>query len=162
VQTTNAQSTYGQPGYVNCNGGCAKEVAKNNSRRTVSIAIAADGSYSIAVAKKDSAFAKSGAKFYGKNLNAAVRAMVSAYAKATRSYALAYAGGWARASSKAGGGYSKASSWSRAFACVGDCPQKKLTAKQKQRFLKQLYRCTWFEREHVLICPKPGYSTARR
>jgi hypothetical protein len=148
---------------VNCSGGCKKQVTKNNAKKTVAIAIAADGSYSIAVAKKDSAYAKSGAKFYGKSLNAAVKAMVSAYAKATRSYALANAGGWASARSRAGGGFSKASSWSNAFACVGDCPQKKLTAKQKQRvFQKQLYRCTWFEREHLLFCPMPGYSTARR
>jgi len=162
VQTTNAQSTYGQPGVASCDGGCKKEITKNNEKRTVSIAIAADGSYSIAVAKKDSAWAKSGTKFRGKNLNAAVRAMVTAYAKATRSYALAYAGGGAWANSRAGGGFSKASSWSNAFACVGVCPEKKkLTAKQKKQFLKQLYRCTWYEREHVLICPKP-YSIARR
>jgi hypothetical protein len=159
--TTEAQATYGQPAYADCSAGCKKQVEKSTARKTVAIAIAPDGSYSIAVAKKDSAWSKSGVKFRGRTLNAAVKAMVSAYAKATRSYALAYTRGGASASSRAAGGFSNATSWSNAFACVGDCPQKKLSKKQKQHLAKQFYRCTWFAKDHVLICPKPG-QLARR
>ena len=85
-----------------------------------------DGSYSIAVAKKNSAYAKSGTNYYGTSLNAAVRAMVAAYAKATRSYGLANSSASAWASSRGGSRNAKSSSWTKAFACVGSGCQKKI------------------------------------
>jgi hypothetical protein len=160
IVPTSAVATFGAAPNAVAPGG--KEIEKQTAKKSVAIAIAPDGSYSIAVAKKNSAYAKSGANYYGKTLNAAVGAMVAAYAKATRSYGLANASASAWASSRGGSGYAKSSSWTNAFACVGSGCQRK-TNLSRRSLRKLLVRCTWHERNHILTCPPNiPYASARR
>jgi hypothetical protein len=161
TQPTSANATFGQEPVATAPLG-GKEIEKQNAKKSVAIAIAPDGSYSIAVAKKNSAYAKSGTNYYGKTLNAAVRSLVAAYAKATRDYGLANASASAWASSNGGGGFARSSSWTNAFACVGSGCQKK-TRVSRRAFKKLLVRCTWHESKHVLTCPpNVSYATTRR
>jgi hypothetical protein len=160
TETTSAEATFGEAPIASAPGG--EEITKQNAKKSVAIAIAPDGSYSIAVAKKNSAYAKSGTNYYGTTLNAAVRSMVAAYAKATRSYGLANASASAWASSRGGSGFARSSSSTNAFACVGSGCQKK-TKVSRRVLRKLLLRCTWHESNHVLTCPRNfGNALARR
>ena len=114
-----------------------------------------DGTYSLAVTTKNSAFANSGAytgnyqTFSGKDVRAAVRAAVAAYAKANAYGAEAGAEARSKGKSRDGEGWSIAMSNSRANACVGDCDGGRAF---QPRVETVRVDCTWEFRRKKLIC----------
>ena len=134
VLTTKATAVWGAAPdtYTSCGGSsCAKEVNKTTSKKSVAIAVNADGSYSVAMAGKKSSFAQSGIysgdlqTFSGRDIMAAARAAASAYAKAGQNYAEAGAKSWGKGSSSAGHKtWSNAWAGSSSYARVGPAPKK--------------------------------------
>ncbi len=129
VLTTSATATYLQPGSFFCEGGCTTGYSKQTGKKTISVA-RLDDAFSLAVASKKSAYAKSGAinDFTRKEQKTITRSLsVGAYAKAnhTSARAVAFANASARASlsrknSEKYLGFTKAGASARATACVGD------------------------------------------
>lgn len=120
--TTEAQVVHGQTATASCSGACTKQVEKVGSKKTVALAIF-ENAMSLAVTTKKGAFAKSGvfsdftyadAKYGGK-------AVVSAFAKATGTYARSGASASAWSGGGENGAWARASSNAHAKACVGDC-----------------------------------------
>jgi hypothetical protein len=126
--TTSATATYQQPGSFFCEGGCTTGYSKQTGKKTVSVA-KLDDAFSLAVASKKSAYAKSGAindftKKEQKTINRSLS--VGAYARANQKSAKGEA--FAKASSRTALsnknsekylGFTKANSFARATACVG-------------------------------------------
>ena len=146
--TTSATSVYGVSADAFAPGGT--EYEKVGKWKTVAVAVLPNGTYSVAVTTRKSSFAKSGAydgdyeTFSGKDMRAAVRAAVAAYAKANNRFAEAGASANGRGSSAGGGGWATTSSNSRANACVGEC--------QRQMARRVLANCEWRPDVRKLYC----------
>jgi hypothetical protein len=128
IQTTHATAAYQQPGSFSCLGGCTSGYSKQTGKKTVSVAMREDA-FSLAVASKKSAYAKSGAinDFTKKEQKTITRSLsVGAYARANQKSArgVAFANAFSRTSqSKKNNekylGFTKANAFAKATACVG-------------------------------------------
>jgi hypothetical protein len=157
ITTTSATATFGVSAEAYAPGG--KEIEKVGEKKTIAVAVLPNKTYSIAITTKKYSLGKSGIysgsyqTFSGRDLKAAIRAAVSAFAKATGYSAQAGAYAGASGSTRSGAGWASASSKSWAKACVGKCATT-AAKKQQKKIAALLAQCSWVPREGKLYCKR--------
>jgi len=145
---------------------------KTGSKKTVAIGVNYDGTYSVAITTRKSSVAYSGIgdydTFAGGSIQAAARAAVAAYAKATGTYAEAGARATSRgSSSSSGGGYDPAynstardlggygNGWASAWSNSKSFARVQINPKAPaQQVASVLASCEWRPLEQLLYCRK--------